>query len=74
MHLLLLPPLRDLSASSVRRETCASMLECVNDVQSLNVVLISGDAGDLPLTDLASASSLPYDTDIPEGELANSPV
>ena len=35
--------------------------------QSLNQVLYSNDPKDLPLTDLDAASSLPYDTDIPEG-------
>ena len=36
-------------------------------IQSLNGVLYSNDPSDLPLTDLDAASSLPYDTDIPEG-------
>ncbi len=30
-------------------------------------MLYSNDPKDLPLTDLDAASSLPYDTDIPEG-------
>ena len=33
----------------------------------MNGVLYSNDPSDLPLTDLDAASSLPYDTDIPEG-------
>ena len=48
--------------SSLKPRKCVPVV-----VQSLNVVLISKNPEDLPLTDLAKASSLPYDTDIPQG-------
>jgi hypothetical protein len=36
--------------------------------QSLNSILSSNDPSAIPLTDFAAASSMPYDTYIPEGE------
>ena len=36
-------------------------------LSSLNNVLYSSNPDDIPLTDLEAAASLPYDTDIPEG-------
>ena len=38
--------------------------------QSLNTVLYSNNPADLPLTDLDAAASLPYDTDIPDGNIS----
>ena len=36
--------------------------------QSLNSILMASDASELPVTDFEAASSLPYDTDIPDGK------
>ena len=38
-------------------------------LQSLNNVLYSNDPKEIPLTDIDAAASLPYDTDIPEGNV-----
>ena len=36
-------------------------------LSSLNNVLYTNDPDEIPLTDIEAAASLPYDTDIPEG-------
>ena len=40
-------------------------------MEGLNSILYSNDPNEIPLTDFEAAADMPYDTDIPEGNIVH---